>query len=161
MVLQWRTIAPGAGHAAGRELLAQMYRQHTGRDLPPICIAERGKPYFENDALHFSISHTKKHVFCVLSHCPVGIDAEELNREIDLRLADKILSLSEKQQFDTAPDKRLALLKFWVLKEALVKCSGEGLRSYPNQTSFSLDDPRLTQIDGCLVAVIQEEHYAV
>ena len=42
-------------------------------------------------------------------------------------------------------------------KEAAAKLSGEGLRGYPNHTNFSLDDPRVQQIDGCLVAVIEGE----
>ena len=144
------------GHEAGRLLLAQLYREETGEDLPPILVTERGKPYFETSRLHFSISHTKKHAFCVLSDRNVGIDAEETDRNIDLRLAEKILSPMEKQQFDAAEDKRLALLRFWVLKEAAAKCSGEGLRGYPNRTDFSLDDPRVTEQDNCLVAVITE-----
>ena len=143
------------GHEAGRQLLAQLYREETGEDLPPIAVTERGKPYFEDSSLHFSISHTKKHAFCVLSSEKVGIDAEEKDRNIDLRLAEKILSPTEKQQFDAAEDQRLALLKFWVLKEAAAKATGEGLRGYPNHTCFSLDDPRVTEIDGCLVAVLE------
>ena len=63
----------------------------------------------------------------------------------------------EKAQFDAASDKRKALLTFWVLKEAAAKRSGEGLRGYPNHTHFSLDDPRVTQIDGCIVAVLEGE----
>ena len=120
-------------------------------------MTHRGKPYFSDGSCHFSISHTKDHVFCILADCPVGIDAEEETRQIDLRLAEKILSPKEKEQYDKAADKRLALLRFWVLKEASAKCTGEGLQGYPNQTNFSLDDPRVTKIDGCLVAVIREE----
>lgn len=142
------------GHEAGRQLLARLYRAETGQDLPPIRVTDRGKPYFEGENWYFSISHTKRHAFCVLSNRPVGIDAEELDRNIDLRLAEKILSPGEKAQFASAADKRLALLTFWVLKEASVKLSGEGLRGYPNQTDFSLDDPRVTEMDGCLVAVM-------
>ena len=145
----------GNGHEAGRELLARLYRAHVGDTVPEILTADRGKPYFARGDVHFSISHTKKHVFCVLSHSPVGIDAEERDREIDLRLADKILSPSERQQYDRAPDKRLALLTFWVLKEAAAKATGEGLRGWPDQTAFSLDDPRVTERDGCLVAVVE------
>lgn len=144
------------GHEAGRMLLAQLYREETGGELPPIAVTQRGKPYFEESPLHFSISHTKKHAFCVLSRKPVGIDAEEKDRRIDLRLAEKILSPTERAQFDAAEDKRLALLTFWVLKEAAAKCSGDGLRGYPNHTVFSLEDPRVTEQDNCLVAVITE-----
>lgn len=144
-----------SGHEAGRQLLAELYRQETGEDLPAIAVAERGKPYFVGSNLHFSISHTKRHAFCVLADKAVGIDAEELDRNIDLRLADKILSPEEKAQFDAAEDQRRALLKFWVLKEAAAKCSGEGLRGYPKDTDFSMDDPRVTQIHGCLVALVE------
>ena len=87
----------------------------------------------------------------------LGMDAEELDREINLKLAQKILSPMEKAQFDVAEDKRLALLTFWVLKEAEAKRTGEGLRGYPNHTDFSLDDPRVTQMDGCIVAVLEGE----
>ena len=144
------------GHEAGRELLASLYRAETGEDLPEIRVTDRGKPYFVTGKWHFSISHTSHHAFCALSERPVGIDAEELDRNINLRLADRILSPGERAQFDAAADKRLALLTFWVLKEAAVKLSGEGLRGYPNHTDFSLDDPRVRIMDGCLLAVTEE-----
>ena len=144
------------GHEAGRELLASLYRAETGENLPEIRVADRGKPYFVTGKWHFSISHTSHHAFCALSERPVGIDAEELDRNINLRLADRILSPGERAQFDAAADKRLALLTFWVLKEAAVKLSGEGLRGYPNHTDFSLDDPRVRIMDGCLLAVTEE-----
>lgn len=143
------------GHAAGRQLLARLYQEETGQECPEIAVAERGKPYFLNGNLHFSISHTKDHVFCALSDRPVGLDAEETDREIKPQLAEKILSEPEKRRFDAASDKRAALLRLWVLKEAAAKLSGEGLRGYPNHTDFSPDDPRITEIDGCYVAVIE------
>ena len=142
------------GHEAGRELLARMYREETGEACPQIAVADRGKPYFLSGKLHFSISHTKIHVFCALADGPVGLDAEEKDRQIDLRLAQKILSEPEKARLDAAQDKRDALLRLWVLKEAAVKLTGEGLRGYPNRTDFDPADPRITEMDGCYVAVI-------
>lgn len=144
------------GHDAGRQLLRQLYREETGEELPEIRIADRGKPYFENSPYCFSISHTQKHAFCVLSEKNIAIDAEELDRKIDLRLAEKILSPGEKKQFDAAQDKRRALLTFWVLKEAAAKLSGEGLRGYPCHTDFLLTDGRVQEMDGCLVAILEE-----
>ena len=145
------------GHQDGRKLLSRLYVAHVGGAEPEIVLTERGKPYFSDSPVHFSISHTKKHVFCVLSDRPVGIDAEELDRRIDLRLAEKILSPKEYAQFQAAPDPRLALLTFWVLKEAAAKATGEGLRGYPNRTEFSLNDPRVSVMDGCLVAILEGE----
>ena len=139
-------------HEAGLALLESLY----GSPLPEICRTARGKPYFADSSVHFSITHTPRHVFCVLSQRPVGIDAEELDRPIKLELAEKILSPGELAQFHKAQDKRMALLTFWVLKEAAAKCTGEGIKFHPNHTDFSLDDPRVQILDGCLVAVIEE-----
>ena len=161
LTLQGAPCAPKQGHTAGRELLQSMYEAATGNPMPPIALTSRGKPYFTDGSLYFSISHTPAHVFCALSDRPIGIDAEECNRNISLALAEKILSPGEKQQYAAAADKRTALLTFWVLKEAQAKCSGEGLRGYPNTTNFSLEDPRVFCKDGCLVAVIEEENHAL
>ena len=136
-------------------MLAEAYRLETGKEMPPILVTDRGKPYFGTGEWHFSISHTRHHAFCALSKQPIGIDAEELDRDIPLKLADKILSPGERIQFDAASDKRRALLTFWVLKEAAAKLTGEGLRGYPNHTDFGLDDPRVTEMNGCLVAVME------
>lgn len=149
-----RALEGRTGHEAGRALLAEIYRQETGEELPEIRVTDRGKPYFPDSPWHFSISHTKRRAFCVLSRSPVGLDAEELDRDINLALAQKILSPSEKKQFDAAADKRRALLTFWVLKEATAKYTGEGLRGYPNRTDFSLDDPGVLEMDGCILAVV-------
>lgn len=137
------------GHESGRLLLKKLCGDRK------IAVTERGKPYFKDSPVHFSISHTKSRAFCAVSDRPVGIDAEELTRDIDLRLADKILSPTEKALFDAAEDKRLTLLKFWVLKEAQAKAAGEGLRGYPNKTDFSPDDPRLFVHEGHIVAIIE------
>ena len=77
-----------------------------------------------------------------------------MTRKIDLRLADKILSVTERAEFDAAGDQNKALLTFWVLKEAAAKRTGDGLRGYPNHMSFSLADPRVRERDGCLLAVM-------
>ncbi len=138
-------------------MLAEMHLSLTGMPMPPICLTPMGKPYFQDNGLHFSVSHTPKHVFCVVSDRPVGLDAEEADRRIPLKLARRILSKNELAQFQAAEDKTLALLKFWVLKEAGAKLSGKGLSYPPNHTDFSLDDPRIFMMDGCVVAVMEEE----
>ena len=156
VILGCRPLEDLTGHEAGRELLAQLWQQHMTGPLPPIAVAERGKPYFPDSPWHFSISHTKKRVFCALSDRPLGLDAEEADRDIDLRLARKIRSPAERIRYESCPDKRRALLTFWVLKEAAAKLTGEGLRGYPNHTDFSPEDPRVTEMEGCLVAVLTD-----
>ena len=160
LMLEGHPILPKDGHRAGRALLRDMTERHTGQPMPAIGLADRGKPYFEHSGLHFSITHTKGHVFCALSDRNIGIDAEELDRQVSPALAAKILSPGELLQYEASQDKPRALLTFWVLKEAHAKFTGKGLAGYPNHTNFSLDDPRVTEIQGCLVAVVQEDTYA-
>ena len=144
---------------AGKLLLAQMYAELTGEEMPPIEKAPRGKPYFPGSELHFSITHTKSTVFCAIADREIGIDAEELTRKVSPNLAEKILSPSEYAQYQAVPqeERNEALLRFWVLKEAEAKCSGLGLRGYPDHTEFDLDDPRVQKIGTCMVAVICAE----
>ena len=155
MLLGFEKCDQRSGHETGRKLLQTLYEQYTGEQMPPVLVAEGGKPYFADGSVHFSISHTKAHAFCVLSRSPVGLDAEEMDRRVDLRLAEKILSPAEKERFDRRSDRRAALLKLWVLKEAAAKLSGRGLQGYPNHTDFDPDDPRVREIDGCYVAILE------
>ena len=150
-------LEPGqTGHDAGWALLEALYREETGCPLPRVVRNHRGHPRFADSHLCFSIAHTDRHAFCVLAPGHVGIDAEELDRQVRLSLSRRILSESELLQFEAAENKRRALLTFWVLKEAAAKLSGQGLRGFPNQTRFSLDDPRVWEWDGCLIAMLTE-----
>jgi phosphopantetheinyl transferase len=154
MLLAHAEIQPGQGHAVGRSLLAQLYRQHTGNPMPEIATTKLGKPYFIESDLHFSITHTDHHVFCALSERPIGIDAEEITRALKPALAEKLLSPEEKAQFDAAADQQKALLTFWVLKEAEAKRTGKGIGLHPRHTDFALPDARVFETDGCILAVI-------
>ncbi len=149
-----------SGHEAGRELLQKLYFQATGQPLPPIAVADGGKPYFPGSSWHFSISHTPRHAFCALAQHPIGIDAEELDRQVSPRLAGRILSETEYAQYAAATDKPRALLTFWVLKEAHGKFLGTGIQYPHHQTHFSLTDSRVQTHSGCLVAIIREDTYA-
>ena len=152
ILLGWQPLEGRSGHEAAWELLEQLY----GAPLPQVRRTDRGKPYFTDGKIHFSLSHTKRHAFCALGPAPLGLDAEEADREIRPALAEKILSNSEMGRFRAAEDPRAALLKLWVLKEAEAKRTGEGLRGYPNETDFSPEDPRVLTIAGCYVAVLAE-----
>lgn len=152
MELAWQRLDGRSGHEVGRQLLCSL----CGGTLPEIQYTEQGKPYFPDSGLHFSISHTKNHAFCCISHKNIGIDAEERDRKIDLRLAEKYLSPAEMQHFAAATDKQECLLRLWVLKEAYGKLLGKGIGNYLSATDFSPNDPRIQIIDGCYVAVLEE-----
>ena len=154
-------VTPRSPHDTAYALLARMYLDQTGEAMPDIARAPQGKPYFVTGPYHFSITHTRRHAFAALSDRPIGIDAEELDRRVNPRLAEKILSPGELARYEAAADKREALLRLWVLKEAQVKFTGQGLRGYPNHTDFSPDDSRIQVLEGCLVAIIGDEDHAL
>jgi len=156
MIIGWCCLDGRRGHDVAWELLARMYREETGEGLPRTERRERGKPYFPGNEWHFSLSHTKGHAFCVLAKENVGLDAEELDRHVNPKVAERILSESEYIQYENAPDQNRALLTFWVLKEAAAKLSGNGLEEVMQKSAFSLEDPRVRELAGCLMAVITE-----
>jgi phosphopantetheinyl transferase len=156
MRLLWTRLDGQEGHAAAYGLLAKV----AGTPLPEIRRTPQGKPYFPEGKLRFSISHTRNHAFCCVSERNVGVDAEEIGRVIDPRLADRLLSPSEKACFDDAPDKQDCLLRLWVLKESYAKLTGRGFGNYLKNTHFTPDDPAIREVDGCYVAVLEDEQPA-
>ncbi len=145
MELRWARLEGRDGHTVGRELLADMVGQQE------IMLTDAGKPYFPHSPLHFSISHTKDHVFVCVSEKNVGIDAEEIGRKIRPSLM-RILSAGEGARVKNEDD----FLKLWVLKEAFAKLTGQGMGNYLKNTDFYPDDGRIREIDGCFVAVMEE-----
>lgn len=80
---------------------------------PPIC---------------FSLSHCEGAVAVALSHSPVGVDIEPLDRTLKPALAKKVLTPDEQQVYDAllATERSDYLLRAWVAKEALYKRTGQG-----------------------------------
>ena len=158
MGFAWQRLEGRDGHTVGRELLAQLYREETGSQLPPISVTPQGKPFFEDGTFHFSISHTEKHAFSCLSRENIGIDAEEADRPVRSSVAEKFLSPTERERYLAAPDRNAAMLRLWVLKESYAKLTGRGLGNYLKNTDFDPQDPRIQEIDGCYVAILKEEN---
>lgn len=157
MELIWKKLDNEDSHSAGRQLLEQLYRQVTGCAMPPIAVTDRGKPYFTEGDWHFSISHTKNYVFCCLSRKNVGIDAEEMDRIVDPRLAQRYLSPAEKDRWQAEEDQNAALLRLWVQKEAYAKLTGFGIGNYLKTTDFDTKNSATLCINGCFVAVLEGE----
>ena len=142
------------GHEVGRLLLAKLYAQTTGEELPPIAVTPRGKPYFSDKNWHFSISHTDHFAFCALSRHNIGLDAEEKGRRVTPAMMEKFTSDTDKSRLRDDPED--AFLRLWVLKEAQAKLTGRGMGNWLKDTNFDPFDPRIQEINGCYVAVLEE-----
>ena len=60
--------------------------------MPEIYTTSNGKPYFKDSNIFFNYSHSKNYVACVISTYEVGIDIEEINRNISDEIAEKYLN---------------------------------------------------------------------
>ncbi len=145
MLYVWGTgeLSPDPSTAV-RALLGQAFSRLTGEPMPELQKAPGGKPYWPASPWHFSLSHTRQGVFCAISDAPVGLDAEHL-RTLRPEVIARVLSPAELRCFDGSPE---CFLRFWTLKEAYVKYTGEGLMGYPNKLSFTLDDEKSASLSG-------------
>lgn len=102
-----------------------------------IAVEEKGKPFFlYNERLHFSLSHTKSHIAIALHDKPIGIDIEN-RRKCNLSLAKRYFHSEEYSYLSSLPQEEQdqAFTKLWTLKEAYVKCTGEGIAGGFNKFS--------------------------
>lgn len=88
-------------------------------NLPEIYTSTKGKPFFRDSNLFFNYSHSKNYIACAISKYEVGIDIEEISRNISDNIAKKYLD-NEKDN-----SKRI---ETWVKKESYSKLKGLGLQ---------------------------------
>jgi 4'-phosphopantetheinyl transferase len=131
-------------------------------------IAEKhGKPGIDpalgRPDLRFNLSHTRGFVACAVGFGnAMGIDVEALSRRpSDLDIAERFFSPSEVAILrGTAQDqKRYTFLRFWTLKEALIKATGDGLSRGLDSFSFTLDPVSIAFKPGDTDAAVDWSFY--
>lgn len=86
-----------------------------------------GKPELESHPeIHFSLSHCRTAVGCLVSNRPCGLDIEHL-RSIRPALVNHAMNDDEQEQIAADPRPEVAFLRLWTRKEALLKLRGTGL----------------------------------
>ena len=111
-------------HLAGRYLLRELFPEFP---LTLIMIADTRKPFLEDDAFHFSISHCGDYAAAIVSRKNrVGVDIEIPHPKID-KIQHKFLSDNEKKILsETDGDAVEKLTMAWSIKEAMFKWYGTG-----------------------------------
>ena len=111
-------------HLAGRYLLRELYPNFP---VEMIAIADTRKPFLEDEAYHFSISHCGDYAAVIVStQNRVGVDIEIPHLKIE-NIQHKFLS--EKEQFMLAKEQaeyHVSLTMAWSIKEAIFKWYGSG-----------------------------------
>ena len=138
----------GTGEAYG--LLAELLAAEYG--LPGLPELERqagGKPFFpQRPDLHFNLSHSGGLALCGAGTAPLGVDIEAI-RPRRAGLARYICSPEEYAWYERLGGDWESLYTIWTLKEARVKCTGEGLRQRPEAIAVPLIGPGQTgELEG-------------
>jgi phosphopantetheinyl transferase len=88
---------------------------------------EKGKPFFSDHPLYFSLSHSRGICAVSVSDGPTGIDVELCRDKYKENLVDRSLSKKEKLEYDGD------FTRFWCKKESIAKLTGQGITGYPNE----------------------------
>ena len=113
-------------HLAGRYMLRYLFP-----DFPYelIRIASTLKPFLENEAYHFSISHCDDYAAAIVSRDKrVGIDIETVSERVR-RVKDKFINTIESgiiEHFENPASDLMKYTLMWSCKEAMFKWYGDG-----------------------------------
>lgn len=106
----------------------------------PLALAyrygEKGKPYFREIPLFFSLSHSGEYVLCAVSRREVGADIQKLQPTDVLKLAGRFYSEPEYLALERCADEKERqrfFFELWSRKEARGKLTGEGVAAVLGQ----------------------------
>jgi 4'-phosphopantetheinyl transferase len=108
-----------------------------------ILRTEKGKPYFKELPLQFSVSHTDNLWVCLISDCadPVGVDVQKKKEYSYEKIAARYFTDDEKAELSKNGTE--AFFEIWTRKEAYAKYTGKGLTKDLEEIS-TLNDSEVT-----------------
>lgn len=117
-------------HMIGQALLeAGLYAEY-GKKLAyePRAVGEHGKPFFTlQPKIHFNITHSGKYVACIFAGQEVGIDIQEHKTVKYERMLQRMVPADMVREILHSDSLEQAFFTQWVLREAYIKWTGEGL----------------------------------
>jgi 4'-phosphopantetheinyl transferase len=148
---RYRFVADRDVYTAAHALTRFMLSEATGLSTSTwrYVAGEFGKPALAAELsrwkLHFNVSHTHRLAACAIAWHDVGVDVERSDRTIDLGIARHYFAPEEVRILNSAlPDQEnKVFFRFWSLKEAFIKATGEGLRRPLDSFSFAFEPVRI------------------
>jgi|HubBroStandDraft_6_1064221.scaffolds.fasta_scaffold161450_2 4'-phosphopantetheinyl transferase len=147
---QFTTAPMRERYLAARVLCRATLSRYTGVDPSQWCfgVGLHGKPAVaepvEFNSLRFNLTGTDDLVICMVTRAgEVGVDAEKITGDVDDRLvARHFLSLRAQARLASlsSPQRIQRFFEQWVLKEAYVKATGEGLAYAPERITIEQDE---------------------
>ncbi len=109
-------------------LLQKALRLEYGiEERPEFNCNANGKPLLKGHPdMHFSLSHCREAVACVLSDKPVGVDIETLD-QYDEEMARRVMNDNEMSQILSSANPAMVFTRLWTMKESFYKMTGSPL----------------------------------
>ena len=147
-----------------KESVAKYCEQNGVTETTPLFVKRTslGKPYVEGRrGVHVSVTHAGRILLVAVADREIGLDCESLARKVrDVSaLASRFFTPTEKEELQnyTGEQRDTKFLEMWVLKEALVKLSGEGLAAITKTDSMNVPERIETRLiedySGYIVAL--------
>ena len=117
-------------HLTGEKLLETALLREYGKQLAfePRAKGEHGKPFFTlQPKIHYNITHSGKYVMCILAGQEVGIDVQQHRKANYERMLERMVPQDMIREILDADEPEKAFFTQWVLREAYIKWTGEGL----------------------------------
>ena len=125
------------------------------------------KPFAENLAVEFNISHSGNIVVCAVANNPIGIDIEQV-RPIELKIAKRIYTEDElcylfgfapsEDDFNVSPDDEMLIRFFelWTAKEAYLKYTGTGITDNLQTLSVNSEKTEKEYFEDYVITVYRD-----
>lgn len=156
----------------GRILLFKGIREqyHLNIEEKEVYYNAFNKPFFKENPVHFSISHSGEIAICAISDdTQIGIDIEKIS-EININTFKPYMLDTEWKRIKKSINKYEAFFEYWTQKEAIIKALGFGqinLKSFEiidNSTlivenRFYLKEVKIDQEYKCSISYNRQSDY--
>ena len=117
-------------HMTGEALLREGLKRGYGLELAnePRDKGAHGKPFLTlRPSIHYNITHSGAYAACIITDQEVGIDIQEHRKVNYERMLERIVPADMVSEILDSDDTERAFYTQWVLREAYIKWTGEGL----------------------------------
>lgn len=143
-----RTDSEKRACICGDMLIRKLAKEHFDLNEKEVilCADSNGKPFIKDAPYHVSISHSGDLVLCAISHYPVGVDIQKVEK-----VPEKIV-----QKIDVNFDSDRQFYEYWTAAESYGKLFGNGIWWALKQDFLNDNDCRFESIpcpDGYIATI--------
>ena len=129
---------------------AELFGEENGIEIPEdlqILREEKGKPYFPDFPVHFSLSHSESMWMCMFAGTPCGLDVQKMRKCSWEKIAERNFTDREIRYAELFGEE--GFFQVWVRKEALAKYTGKGFfGGMPQTVDENIDPAETVEVDG-------------